>query len=471
MDRLPREVKEQILRLALDDRDEDENWAGSIATVSRDWQTLVEPITFKSLHLTQECLGEALADGILTPARQAYINSISLTTKLPYYYFEGKTLESAKEQNNLSFSKAVTDLLGLLSAWPSKPCGLRLALFVDFVDYESYAYDEGYAPGLSCSFTYGFISLREDFYHQLPEVPCVTEFVSYAINFTSLSIIPKSCCKIASRFPNLQHIHWKVKDGRQNHSFQMTLRRDFATGISMLPRSVRKLSLVCDDNGQPTVIQSSIYPRETQDPLSTALRKFSKQLECLSLTIIAGPELFFDPDGDRDEGCWPLLRKVKVALALRTPWGEPIFNFDFCNPGVNVNSPEAYRIVPISERVNQYCLAFARAAARMPKLKTMNIQWRTSTKSNIEYTIDPDSSGAQFLSISSPGLDLTGEIQEAWWKAALVHLREGAQFHFVVMDNGERFKHRNRWPFSFGLRVDVPEPEPFNLIEWTRSEV
>ncbi|KAK7916964.1 hypothetical protein PG985_010572 [Apiospora marii] len=470
MDRLLREVKEQILQLVL--QDTYIGCAGFIANVSREWQAIVEPVASKSLHLTQERLEEALANGIFTPARQAYVESIELTVKLPRYHVYAH-LTSAKERNNKSFSKAAVDLLGLLSTWPSQSRGLKLSLLLDFIPWEQEKYSnnhEGYySPKSPTRFLYEFIGLRDDSYHQLPEVPCVTGFAAGSVNRCNLSFIPKSCCMIASRFPNLQSIHWELRDGYQNHFFQTNLRRNFATGISLLPRSVRKFSLTYDDHGQG--VESPICPLGTQDPLSAALRNFSKQLECLSLTMIAGTELFCDPDGGCDEDCWPLLREVKVALALRTPWGEPIFNFDFSNPNVDLNDAETYRIIPLDEGVNPYCLAFARAAARMPKLKTMSVQWRTKTKSGMEYTIDPDSSGAQFLSKSSPGLNITSEIQEAWWKAALVHVREGAQFHFVVMDDGERFKHRNRWPYNFGSRLPVHEPEPYNLIEWTRSEV
>ncbi|KAK8073934.1 hypothetical protein PG994_004833 [Apiospora phragmitis] len=321
--------------------------------------------------------------------------------------------------------------------------------------------DDEFPDPFSEESPYTFVSIPEDVSPLLPEVFSITRFNCKYVPWNNLSFTPKTCCKIASRFPNLKNIDWILEDGYQ-----------IAIGLSMLPNSVRKLSLEYGDMfrvGEEIGGYSPLCPQGILDSFSLALRKFSKQLEHLSLITVIGIEFFHDthPNQDHEEEHWLRLRHLYVAPGAQTPQGRWLFDFDSSDPHLDRSDPVTYRIIPIPEQVNPYCLAFARAAERMPELKCMSILWPTLATSKLEYKVKGDSSSAEFRNESSPGLDLNDEIQDAWLTTARVHLREGAEFHFVVVDNGSRFTNRNVTKSRGTALLTVPEP--YALIDWTRS--
>ncbi|KAK8131959.1 hypothetical protein PG999_000132 [Apiospora kogelbergensis] len=489
MDHIPAEIKLAIVRQLLDVSPES---AHTYATVSREWQRFIEPTTFASLKLDQGRLGQARET--LTPTRQTYVRKIQFTALLPDYH-DLKELEesdSEKKENNEAFSDAVTSLMEFLSTWSSAHNGgieleLCAACTIDL---------QGYNGGMEkalwilnrrerrerCVLSY--VALNDGLYHQLPELSLVRKFTCPPASVTHRRLVPRTCCEIASRFPRLRSIDWNLRDGSHDYSFRLQLRNDFAIGLSALPESIRHftLSYVGDTTSFGHFIDDPdplIYPGATRDPLSVALRKVSIQMEDVSLYMVAGSELLWDSDlHPNQQGHWPLLRKIELRLNVnnRTPQGEALFDFDPLepdydpSPGPRIASD---RVVPIPAQLTPYQLALARAAGRMPNLTSLWVTIGDRIGDFITYTVEPTSgadqgSRAEFIYEGSSATTdtITQEIQEEWWNTAHVHLREGAEFHFKVVDDGRllELRHKRDNP-GRGLPQDLPEQ---NTIEWTR---
>lgn len=490
MDRIPTEIKLAIVRQLVDASPE---LAYTYATISREWQMFIEPTTFASLKLDQGRLSQARET--LTPTRQTYVRRIQFTALLPDYHDQRELEESdlEKKEKNEAFSDAVASLMEFLSTWSSAYNGgieleLCAACAIDL---------QGYNDGMDkirwilnrrerrerCVLS--FVALNDGLYHRLPELSLVRKFTCVPASVTHRQLVPRTCCEIASRFPRLHSIDWNLGDGSHDYSFRLQLRNDFAIALSKLPKSIRHFTLSYDGGDKTpygNVIDDPnplIYPGATRDPLSVALRKVSMQMEDVSLYMAAGSELLWDSDlHPNQQGHWPLLRKIDLSLNMnnRTPQGEALFEFDPLEPDYDP-SPDpriaSDRVIPIPAQLTPYQLALAHAAGRMPNLRSLGVTIGDRIGDFITYTVEPTSgadqgSRAEFIYEGSSATTdtVTQEIQEEWWNSAHVHLREGAEFHFKVVDDGRLLEFRRRRDNSSqGLLPDVLAQK---TIEWTR---
>ncbi|KAK8030431.1 hypothetical protein PG990_000165 [Apiospora arundinis] len=476
MDRIPAEITLAIVRLLVDESPES---AYTYATVSRAWQAFIEATTFASLKLDQGRLSQARET--LTPARQAYVRQIQFTALLPDYHNQAEPLDSEpdKKQNDEAFSDEVVSLMGLFSTWSSPHDGgielqLSTACPLDLQDMK-----RGSSPlppsrrvRLERCLT-SYVALREGLYRRLPEVSLIKTFTSSPMFIYHRRLTPKTWCEIASRFPRLRSINWELADGSHDPAFRLQLRNDFAAGLSVLPESVRDFTL-CYRSGpglgrffkDPGL---RVCPGAVRDPLSVALGKLSIQMETVSLTMVLGSEILWDPELKTDQQAyWPFLRDIYLQLDGRTPRGEHLFDWDRLDP--DSHGPDYGRVIPISTQVNPYHLAFARAARRMPNLRSFCATDGNSFGNGVTYTVRPRSgadqgSSATFCYDASPVVDLIARgMEEEWWNTAHVHLREGDKFHFEVVDDGAIIEFRRRTDMS---RAFTPPPVE-KIIEWTR---
>ncbi|KAK8023943.1 hypothetical protein PG993_012009 [Apiospora rasikravindrae] len=427
MDRLPPEIQGEILHLACDVSDEKERC--SYATVSRTWQAFVERANFSTLYLNQARLEEAQAEGIITPVRQSCIRCIKFDALLPDEHCR-VNIETVSKGSSEAISESVAKLLEALKTWSSPPCGIELILNL------RYEGERGPDPGRGRAFRLAlftsFVSLPQNAYCQMPEVPSVTKFTHGRDWPDKLCLAPKASCEIASRFPNLQAIDWNFVQGYKvvygDNDVREERRKDFATGISILPESIRDV-YISGDYFEDAFVNTPCQ-KGTPDPLGLALRGLMKQLEHLTLTIPIGSELFNDPDLSQEceEPLWPRLHEISIATGGRTPQGHDLFDLQSFVPLMGNRTEAQYRVGHPFKQGEVWCLALAHAAAHMPKLRLINIWWANTTGTSLEYRVEPDSSGATFQIKSSPGLSISTEIQNEWWKAARVHIREGGVY-------------------------------------------
>ncbi|KAK8040370.1 hypothetical protein PG991_000158 [Apiospora marii] len=454
MDRLPPEIAGEILQLACDASDEQERC--SYATVSRDWQAFVERATFSNLYLNQQRLQEAQASGILTSDRQSYIRCIEFSALLPTLYYRPGS-DTFPYDSRKVVLEAVDNLLAALNTWSFPPRGIELILSVRYTGSHAELYASQFRQHRWESLQ-SLIKLPHDV---LPEVPCITKFTHHRDLAAPFRLTPGSCCAIANRFPNLKTIDWSFiyDHSEPSGASHSQWRYEFATGISLLPKSVRHASIY--ENGP-------LCRDEALDPLSLALREFTKQLESLTIWAIIGKEIFDDPglNGDGERPLWPRLRKVALHTGDKTPQGHSLLEFSMPTANINEYTGQGGMRRQLSKQGEIYWITLARAAAHMPELQNMRASLNTDPM--LTYSVEPNSSGADFQLLTSEKLDIRDVLQEAWWETAQVHIRDGAGFHFMVKEKGKTVNVVSSYdgePF-----VEYRQVEPLKLVEWTRTK-
>ncbi|KAK8102951.1 hypothetical protein PG984_016097 [Apiospora sp. TS-2023a] len=338
MDRLPPELKMPIMQQVIEESPP--GIAGALAAVSREWQALIEPTSFATLRLNQECLAQARK--ILTPVRQSYVRCIDFTAALPCYDPKEPETETERQQNNEDFSNAMASLLGLLSTWSGcRSEGIELSLRAASATDKGRCLDtraemppphskEWKADRCISS----FVGLRDDTFHQrLPEVPIVREFTCARSRLAHRRLVPRTCCELASRFPRLDKVHWFLADGGHDHAYRVQQRRDFAAALlpstapgspRLIPESFRHLELRYGTNTIAFKVSRKflrehpdyydyvvdtdpvLCPEGTPDDLSLALAALSTQLVSADLKGTVGEEFWSslapeEKQGDYDE--------------------------------------------------------------------------------------------------------------------------------------------------------------------------
>ncbi|KAK8050325.1 hypothetical protein PG994_012055 [Apiospora phragmitis] len=453
MDRVPAEIKLAIAQLVVQ---ESPTSACACATVSRQWQALFEPATFSSLRLNQVRLPQA--ETILTPLRQTYVRQIHFMALLPGYETHKEfEIEPEKKENDLAFSDAVARLVGCLHSWslPHKlyetsqrgiELGISAVSTTNLQDMKAgltrVRPDElphYYDRKERCATSY--VALREEgLYPQLPEVSFINKFICPSVRPFSRQPVPKTCCEIANRFPNLNPIDWNLGDGSHDHAFRVQLRNNFATDLSLLPKSVRQFTLCYDYGpglrGNIADRNPRLCPGAVLDPLCIALRRLSMQLETISLDMVIGSKLLWEPEFDQnqEEVHWPRLRKMRLRFPGRIPQGTHFLDWDPEGPIWDMDLDGSFTADRVLAHQNPIHLALVRAAGRMPKLKVIYATWRDRYCLSVEFLLQPGrpdgiGSRAEFRYEGSPLLlDLPHALQEAWSQTARMHLREGAEF-------------------------------------------
>ncbi|KAK6840125.1 hypothetical protein PG987_005991 [Apiospora arundinis] len=476
MDKLPPEITQRIVNLVLHDlrwsdfeRCSRKKLIASYAAVSREWQALIEPTTFERLCLDDQDLKYALENGIFTPARQSYIRYLSLEVGLPEWESPHGLLMSPQHRSEVFFS-ALADLLDCMSSWPLRPRGLTLNLGFWPLGTDVKNNDIQYS-GTAIGFR------PEDTHHrQLPEVAAVTSIFHDWNRDTLLYLNPYTACEIASLFPNLRTFNLNLIDRGDNSGNEddqlrrVQQRKDVAKGLKMLPGSIREFTIneIVNQGAKEERYFNPLCEAGSLDPFSVALREFSKQLEKLKIEggMSIGREFFYHPDLDKEgeEALWPRLRHISLEVQTRAPQGQFIFNEKWRVWDKKVHPDPAAMTIP-SDQVDLYCFAVAQAATRMPQLEVIEIEWSSvELPSTLVYYVRDGRSDAEFEWDSSPSVYLSGKVQDAWWKAAQTHLRDGGEFNFSVEDTCGVRRGR-RW---IGSEFRV---EPYTLIDWTRTKI
>ncbi|KAK3943296.1 hypothetical protein QBC46DRAFT_307703 [Diplogelasinospora grovesii] len=123
---LPAELRLMILELvscAYTFRQEDRYARAGYASVCREWQCFFEVRIFRRLIVDQDRISDLDKFTAQLGRRRANIKQIQLRVKLADYDCSVCQLEEdpeARKQNNLTFTKAVVDLLTVLSKWPKR---------------------------------------------------------------------------------------------------------------------------------------------------------------------------------------------------------------------------------------------------------------------------------------------------------------------------------------------------------------
>ncbi|KAK8102949.1 hypothetical protein PG984_016095 [Apiospora sp. TS-2023a] len=416
MDRIPPEIKNQIIRLAGTNEDDvltSEPFPlaslPQYATVSREWQEHVERITFSTLHLDPCRL--AKAKEIITPSRQSFVRKIEFSA----WSSNGPSSSTSSEQNNADgeesieqqananskhFTEQLHSLLNYLNGWNVAQGEFELLI-------------AGRENGRNT-----INNLQADIYRQLPKNHFITKFTHQCwFHRKELQLSPKACCEVASLFPNLRSIMYLLAPTFEDDAAQIQSRVDFAAALALIPASVRSFSLMYRhryDRYNGNTPLSPLFPSGEPDPLSVALRRLSTQLEYADLSAVIDSELFFGTGMNSEETHWPRMRDVIVKGGVRTPGGGRFFYTDSVSG----------RTVPIQEAVNRYYLASGRAAAVMRNLRTLFIFWPQPQPHpiHLRYCVSKETTEADLVVFDTypdgAELELDQDAEKTWLMAA-----------------------------------------------------
>ncbi|KAK8070789.1 hypothetical protein PG997_010992 [Apiospora hydei] len=318
MERIPPEIKNQIIRLVLFDTEPYNGNRAQYAKVSREWQAHVEPITFKRIYLDPLRLAQAI--GYVTPLRQTYVRFIHFETPLSivqqpaavgrgFWALWNKAMQV--EHNSDAFSWHLASLLNYLNGWTLPHENVELSLGIS---------------GTSCGLDLPVI-LRVDIYRQLPKIDFIKKFRHFQGGVNEWKLTPETCCMIASLFPSLRSINWCLEEEPpRNYITRAEVRSIFSAALAWVPSSVRSFTLAyyrwMRAFGDFSVDPQSRAP----DLLSMALRQLSKRSKKVVLSMDIGDEFFIGNDSSAEETEWLRMREVTVIAGSRTPQGDVLFN-------------------------------------------------------------------------------------------------------------------------------------------------
>ncbi|KAI0140324.1 hypothetical protein BJ166DRAFT_542809 [Pestalotiopsis sp. NC0098] len=465
---LPAEILSPILRLAVE---AGPTTAGACAAVSRQWQQHVESQTFASLTL--DVWRAAQAKDILTPARQSRVRHICMEARLPEYnpfILQDRRVE--RWQNNQIFTEAIQMLFSCLSHWAPATIGtgqrgVRLELWA-FSPTDSR--DDFRAQTWMRRWVNFYLTLTEGSEDDLPDLSMITEFVGRTIDVYDGSnphdrryyhrhIEARVFGVMAAKMTRLESVDWELVDYEKLViPFRQRMRKRFAASLASLPQSVRHFRLWYPHQGP---MNHDAQPRRAyddrleSDPLSIALRRIAQQ--CIKFILewdmVFDTNLFWpqpQPSSPDETLHWPHLEILVVRSSMVSPSGTWLFHADPLvppgpppEPQFPENSPEVltgnhpwnpYRVLLNRRYYTEVSLAVARAAARMPRLRRLMVQWGTVRTCKFGYQVMGRGTTAEYWSESTPALQLTAGLEEAWRTAAKVHIGEGRELSFDLVD-------------------------------------
>lgn len=195
------------------------------ATVSRDWQAIIEERTFSTLHLTTAKRLEEFKSLNLDPRRKSCVRRIDLRVELESYGVAARARFETDEEharNNKIFTEAITSVLRVLQSWPNDGPGIALSIaawspsdwgaiadrkanrqrrkearFDRTSDLLNRRFERAY---LRWNGSLGTLS-----------IPIIREIHVNGLS-TGRLIQPASCALIASNLPNLRYIHLSLND-------------------------------------------------------------------------------------------------------------------------------------------------------------------------------------------------------------------------------------------------------------------
>ncbi|ROW13720.1 hypothetical protein VPNG_04605 [Cytospora leucostoma] len=450
---LPNEIKDYIINCVIQTSPET---AALCASVCRDWQFLVERRAFRHLNFDQSDLENVRR--ILTPTRQAYICQVYFVALLPEYDANHRIYkeETTEEQraNDCAFTDAIIGLFETLAGWDLDVSANR-ATGVKLILGASSPSDSGtdVAPYRRLRNTWRDsvleLNLAQDTQpdYELPRLPMITSFIYGGGRNTA----PSACCYIAAKMPNLRDINWGFDDydaWETSPTRRKQLRLEFARGLADLPESLRSFALQFSHRSlenhavdPPVLVEGPIST--SLDPLSEALRSLSLRLETfiLELGVVMGEDLFWPKEGE--ECTWPCLEEIEVNLSCTSPSGEWLYRHDPKQPPPppprSMLPDRRYytRSHPVPEQVSRYFLAAAHAAAHMPRLRHLRMEFHGYPECGLDFEVPGDDmlGSAEVYVWGTTELELTTEMRDAWRAAGSA---QGRRVEFVSGLDDER---------------------------------
>ncbi|KAI0482054.1 hypothetical protein GGR56DRAFT_618282 [Xylariaceae sp. FL0804] len=323
---------------------------GPYATISRQWQSAVERITFRSL-----CLRSTDLDSFTSlvansyPHRKAALHTIDFVVVLPAYddaacaRFE---TDEDRRINNTAFSEALGHLFKVLSSCEdierARPITLRIQDSFAPMDpshrgavkyaADKAAFDTGQRKDL-WHHRYEHSYLRLLHAETLPTLRRITSFSLFAD--TPRFVDPVSVAGLCAKLPKLESADWQLSDGEKKDPLVRTqLREIFARDLRALSLPCAKTLHIGFQHEAPfneRFVNADVR-RLGSDTFSAALRLFLQASTAsrviLDGPICIGPELFWPSGGSEDGQKWTHLKELLVSFSAVRPDGGWYFDRD-----------------------------------------------------------------------------------------------------------------------------------------------
>ncbi|KAF4967063.1 hypothetical protein FSARC_5354 [Fusarium sarcochroum] len=371
----------------------------SYAAISRQWQTIVETITFRHLILTSSKLTIADSNHYLTPLRLSYIRYIWFDFEFPAHNLTVST-NPEDYDDQLVFNKTVKQLLGVLSRIPTRPepvVGLEIFISTP----RKYCIPWGFVsrrPNEMDGVFHGrvrttYVELLEEWDVGLPELAAIFYF---RVELGSRSIIfsPSSINLIAAKMSRLLKVEWWLCDGEKvDTELRIRQRTMFAETLATIPKSLKcfRLEYIREPPQRRSYQPPSIVPPDAQgDLLSRSLHHFTQRdgLDDFFLQASVDSTIFWPQTLQaKDYAHWPSIRVLHVELNDVLPSGQwidvpdssrgalpstpPHIIFDDDIPGEEFDwkFPSTYS----QAAMDGFAFAAGKCAAHMPKIQELNV--------------------------------------------------------------------------------------------------
>ncbi|GKT48625.1 uncharacterized protein ColSpa_08806 [Colletotrichum spaethianum] len=337
MERLPQEVVAKIAGY-LPDRHEGKRIRPALATLSRSWQSAIEPFTFKSLHITSDDLKKFYPAFAGCWTRRRFLRDLHLDIVLPRYSDEDcAKYETADDRaaNNEVLSHHTSALLQELSQWPA---GGKLNLVIGLYspmddahrgpekfDHDHHEVALGRRQDIfSERYRYSYIRFIDT---SLAVVPCVTSLYAHT---GPRYLDPGSLVALTAAFPNLERINWPYEDPAYFLALRRQQIQEFASAVAdFQPPSTCKTLFIN--------INSPWYPHKERLPdLNSGDDSFCGALcAMLSRSNIQrldyegpiDPTLFWPQESHKtdDTSSWKSLHEIEVRFGLGSLAGQWFF--------------------------------------------------------------------------------------------------------------------------------------------------
>ncbi|GKT52869.1 hypothetical protein ColTof4_13158 [Colletotrichum tofieldiae] len=208
---------------------------------------------------------------------------------------------------------------------------------------------------------------------------------------------------LSAKLPNLGMLRIDLIDEHhcdsESERNRVEAREDFARVAQTISLQVKRAEIILQsrkaheildhDSAMPNLVRAGL-----EDPFSSSLRVLCRHLTQLQLSVIIDKSFFWPDDGQGD--IWPNMESLEVKFHPVTPTGSwyfvgprgegsnvqgyPVDGIEYSGGGQVIEGdtiimghapcrPSGWRLKPNPETLHPFLTAFAKAAAKMPRLK------------------------------------------------------------------------------------------------------
>ncbi|RSL89447.1 hypothetical protein CEP51_001232 [Fusarium floridanum] len=380
------------------------NSVAQYASISKQWQDIIETATFRHLLLTPARLETALQ--LLTPSRLSRLRLVKVDCILDADELKDQELSMSEYTDCLHerVRNIMQSLFRLLEATP--PAAKPLVTIHLSIPLPSYVFvaslwahpwhdiprpsnlpiismDRNLVDVGSKSVTY--LKLAQEVYQELPDLPMVSTFM-VSLDAYGVAFEPRFICLLASKMSRLETVQWEFSDAeKRNRELRIRQRDGLVDNMDKLPLSVKDFTIryIREMPRDDTIEPPSMVPAGQVDRLSRALRQFSLRpnVESFIFDGCVDSEILWPSNIDDGLPHWPNMRFFAVKMASVLPSGKWVALLDPDDEERGAGAQQIPNSIPGEDRLREtrapadlqifdkLCLASGKAAGQMPNLE------------------------------------------------------------------------------------------------------